>query len=84
MEMFEALNLTTIEFDERAIELLATFTPDQGKFIINELLVCYTKVMHDMMYLLLLCNDEVTSYPITGLDAQLLDIKLLYITIFIF
>lgn len=38
MEMFEALNLTTIEFDERAIELLATFTPDQGKFIINELL----------------------------------------------
>ena len=39
MKMFEDLNLTIEEFDERAVELLTTFTPDQGKFIIKELLV---------------------------------------------
>uniref|UniRef100_A0A914HFF1 RRM domain-containing protein n=1 Tax=Globodera rostochiensis TaxID=31243 RepID=A0A914HFF1_GLORO len=37
MRMFEALNLNTDEFDDRAVEMLATFPVEQANFIIKEL-----------------------------------------------
>jgi hypothetical protein len=38
-DLIETLGLTTDEFDERAIEQLASFPVDQGKYIIKELKV---------------------------------------------
>lgn len=39
VQLFEALDLTTDEFDDRAVEMLATFPVEQAKFIIKELRV---------------------------------------------
>uniref|UniRef100_A0A915LSP0 Heterogeneous nuclear ribonucleoprotein Q acidic domain-containing protein n=1 Tax=Meloidogyne javanica TaxID=6303 RepID=A0A915LSP0_MELJA len=35
--MFEEIGTTTAEFDDRAVEMLATFPSEQGKYIIKEL-----------------------------------------------
>jgi hypothetical protein len=37
--MLETLGLTTEDFDERAMEQIATFPLDQGKYIVKELKV---------------------------------------------
>jgi hypothetical protein len=37
IKMVEDLILNIDDFDERAAELLATFTPEQGRFIVKEL-----------------------------------------------
>uniref|UniRef100_A0A914KWH2 RRM domain-containing protein n=1 Tax=Meloidogyne incognita TaxID=6306 RepID=A0A914KWH2_MELIC len=37
MKMFEEIGTTTAEFDDRAVEMLATFPSEQGKYIIKEL-----------------------------------------------
>lgn len=39
IRMVDALGLTTDEFDERAVEMLATFPIDQANYIIKELRV---------------------------------------------
>lgn len=38
IRMFDSLELTTEEFDDRAVEMLATFPVDQGSYIVRELL----------------------------------------------
>ena len=40
IRMFVELELNTEEFDERAVEMLATFPVEQGNFIVKELKVC--------------------------------------------
>lgn len=40
MELCSALSLTNDDFDERAVELLASFTADEAMFILNQLQVC--------------------------------------------
>lgn len=42
IRMFEALNLTMEEFDDRAVEMLATFPVDQANFVVQELRVSQT------------------------------------------
>ena len=44
IRMFVELELNTEEFDERAVEMLATFPVEQGNFIVKELKVCAEKI----------------------------------------
>lgn len=37
MKMFEEIGTTTQEFDDRAVEMLATFPAEQGNYIVKEL-----------------------------------------------
>jgi hypothetical protein len=39
MNMFEELEITTEEFDDRAVEMLAMFPVEQGNYIVKELKV---------------------------------------------
>lgn len=44
MDLMKNCDVTTEDFDERAVEMLAGFSADQGSYIIRELLVRKTSL----------------------------------------